>query len=139
VSGFVLEASLAAAWFLPDEKTGAADQLMDELESTVAVVPALFWFEMRSLLLNAERRQRLRLGEAALSMAQLRSLPLEDAGSGLDHPILTVAGRYMLSAYDASYLALAIQRGLPLATGDMKLVTAAAAEQVPVLGPYANG
>jgi len=136
---FVLDASLAASWFLPDEQTEAADRLMNELLSTVAVVPSLFWFEMRSLFLNAERRQRLRPGEAALSMAQLRGYPIEDAGSGQDHLALSLAARFMLSAYASSYLALAITRNLPLATGDAKLAAAAFAGEVAVLGPYANG
>lgn len=137
---FVLDASLAAAWFLPDEQTEAADLLMGELVSTIAVVPSLFWFEMRSLFLKAERRQRLRLGEAALSMTQLRGYPIEDAGSGQDHLVLTLGSRYMLSGYyDASYLALAVDRRLPLATGDMRLATAAFAEKIPVLGPFTNG
>jgi len=136
---FVLDASLAASWFLPDEQTEAADRLMNELLSTVAVVPSLFWFEMRSLFLNAERRQRLRPGEAALSMIQLRGYPIEDAGSGQDQSVLSLAIRHRLSAYDASYLALALIRSLPIATGDAKLATAAFAEQVAVLGPYTNG
>ena len=39
---FVLDASIAAAWFLPDEQHDAADRLMSEIRSTVGLVPALF-------------------------------------------------------------------------------------------------
>ncbi|MBZ7927065.1 type II toxin-antitoxin system VapC family toxin [Ensifer adhaerens] len=55
---FVLDASIAAAWFLPDEQHDAADRLMAELRATVGLVPASFWFETRNLFLVAERRGR---------------------------------------------------------------------------------
>ena len=83
---FVLDASIAAAWFLPDEQNDAVDRLMADLRSTPGLVPWLFWFETRSLFLTAERRGRMQAGEAALSMTQLRNLSLQDEGSGNDHP-----------------------------------------------------
>jgi len=97
---FVLDASIAAAWFLPDEQHDAADRLMSEIRSTVGLVPALFWFETRNLFLVAERRGRLKQGEPLLLMTQLRGLPLEDAGSGGDGLVLELATRYTLTAYE---------------------------------------
>lgn len=132
---FVLDAPLAAAWFLPDTHAGAGDTLLDELTMTVAHVPTLFWSEIRSLFLAAERRLRLRSGEAALSMAQLRGLPLRDEGAGNDSLILRLAGRHSLSGSQASYLALALDRSLPLATGDIQLASAARSEGFDVVGP----
>ena len=131
----VIDASIAAAWILPDERNEAADALMAGLAATPGRVPSLFWFETRSLFLNAERRGRLKPGEAVLSMAQLRGLPLQDDGAGNDRAVLTLAARRALSAYDASYLALAIERALPLATADQRLAAAARAEGIAVLGP----
>ncbi|SCB61070.1 Predicted nucleic acid-binding protein, contains PIN domain [Rhizobium aethiopicum] len=132
---FVLDASIAAAWFLPDEQHDAADQLMSELSATVALVPTLFWFETRNLFLMAERRGRLRSGEALLLMTQLRGLALEDAGSGGDGLILDLASRYALTGYDASYVALAKAEDLPLATADRKMANAARSEGITILGP----
>lgn len=132
---FVLDASIAAAWFLPDEQHDAADRLMAELRATVGLVPALFWFETRNLFLVAERRGRLRPGEALLLMTQLRGLSLEDAGSSGDGLVLDLAARHLLTGYDASYVALAKTQGLPLATGDRKMATAARAEGITILGP----
>jgi predicted nucleic acid-binding protein len=94
----------------------------------------LFWFEVRSLFVMAEKRGRLTPGEAGLSMTQLRSLPIIDAGSGNDWQVIALSHRHGLSGYDASYLAVAIQEQLPLATLDKKLSTAARAESVVVLG-----
>jgi predicted nucleic acid-binding protein len=67
-------------------------------------------------------------------MAQLRSLPILDAGSGSDWQVIALAHRHGLSGYDASYLAVAIQEQLPLATLDKKLSSAAHAESLVVLG-----
>ena len=130
----VVDASVAAAWFLPDEQNDAADQVMAGLQGSPARASSVFWFEVRSLLFMAEKRGRLKPGEAALSMTQLRSLPILDAGSGSDWQVIALSHRHGLSGYDASDLAVAIQEQLPLATLDEKLSTAARAESVVVLG-----
>ena len=131
----VVDASIVAAWFLPDEHNEAADQLMAALPDNPGLAPSLLWFETRNLFLTAERRGRLAAGEAALSMAQLRGLPLLDEGVGDDSLILALAARHALSAYDSSYLALAVQRALPLATTDKRLAAAARSEGIALRGP----
>jgi predicted nucleic acid-binding protein len=68
-------------------------------------------------------------------MTRLRRLPLEDAGPGQDSAVLGLAIRHRLSACDASYMALAVERALPLATLDRRLAAAARAEHLEVLGP----
>ena len=138
VTAVVVDASIAAAWFLPDERNDAADQLMADLRSAPGRAPSLFWFEIGNLFLTAERRGRLAAGEAVLSMAQLRGLPLQDEGAGGDPLVLALAARHALSAYDAGYLALAIQLGLPLATTDKRLAAAARLEGIDVRGPLAS-
>ncbi|MES0101937.1 hypothetical protein NKK47_34415 [Mesorhizobium sp. M0019] len=72
-------------------------------------------------------------------MARLRRLPLEDAGAGRDGAIIELATAHGLSAYDAAYLALAIETALPLATLDRKLAVAAGGQGIRILGPLANG
>jgi hypothetical protein len=64
---------------------------------------------------------------------QLRSLPIEDLGSGSDDQILELARRHGLSAYDASYLALALDQNLPLGTSDRQLAAAALRESVEII------
>jgi len=53
---------------------------MAELRHNPGLAPSLFWFETRHLFVTAERRGRMKPGEAALSMAQLRLFPISDAG-----------------------------------------------------------
>lgn len=132
----VLDASVAAAWLLPEEDSQAAERLIEAL-SQRSPVPSLFWHELRNILLMAERRGRIGRGEAAAAMGRLRRLPLEDAGAGSDGAILALAAARGLTAYDAAYLALAQERGLPLATLDQSLARAARHEGVHLLGPLA--
>lgn len=128
---------MAAAWLLEDEQNPRADQLLEQVE--IIHVPPLFWLEIRNLLIMAERRKRLGIGEALPYLLRLRELPFEDAGGGSDTGIFAMADRHNLTGYDAAYLALAIEDSLPLATLDRKLATAARAAGVTVLGPLAEG
>ena len=130
---FVLDASIAVTWFLRDEDSIVGNRLLSTLESTSALVPSLFWFEMRNVLVIAERRGRLEPGEATHCMEQLRGLPIDDFGSGTDEQILHLARMHGVSAYDASYLALAMDHSLPLATTDRQLAAAARRVSVDVI------
>jgi predicted nucleic acid-binding protein len=136
---FVVDVSVAAAWVLPDENDAAAEALLRRLPGATAPVPSLFWHEARNVVLTAERRGLIATGEAIAAMSRLRRLPLEDAGPGRDGAVLALAARHQLSAYDASYLALAVDSTLPLATLDRRLATAARADGVEVLGFLADG
>jgi predicted nucleic acid-binding protein len=137
LSVFVLDASTAAAWLLPEEYSETAERLIAGI-SGPCPVPNLFWHEARSILISAERRKRIAAGQALNAMARLRRLPLDDAGAGQDGSVLELASAHALSAYDAAYLDLAVRQSLPLATLDRKLASAARAEKVPVLGPFEN-
>ena len=130
----VVDASIAAAWLLPEEDSDAAEAVIMALSGRPPV-PSLFWHEARNILVTAERRGRIVAGEPAAAMGRLRRLPLEDAGAGSDGAVLALAIAHGLSAYDAPYLALAQARGLPLATLDRKLAQAARREGVTLLGP----
>ena len=79
---FVVDASMAAAWILPDERAQATDAVMDRLNLDVGLAPSLFWHEMRNLLLGAERRGRLPAAGAIAFMLRLRRLAISDVGAG---------------------------------------------------------
>ena len=72
---FVTDASIAAAWLLPDEEAALAETALDRLADETACVPDLFWHELRNLLLSAERRGRIDRVHADASMARIRRLP----------------------------------------------------------------
>ena len=130
VGSFVVDASIAIVWFLPDEVSVVADHALRQLNTMAAVVPDLFWHEMRNVLLISYRRKRLSLPEVWHSMARLEQLDIATVPKANNSLILGLAERHGLTAYDAAYLALALERQLPLATLDRKLAEAAAREGV---------
>lgn len=129
----VVDASVAAAWFFPDEDAAAAAHAARRLTDDVALVPALFWFEIRNLLVVGERRGRVGTPETARFLADLDSLPLEVDRQPRSADVLALARAHALSVYDACYLELAQRRAAPLATLDRRLAGAAAVEGVTMI------
>jgi predicted nucleic acid-binding protein len=130
---FVLDASVAAAWLFPDEE-GTATQAAVRLVDDTALVPALFWFEIRNVLLVGERRGRIGAADTARFLARLDGLPLEVDHAASSAVLLDLARTRALSAYDAAYLELAHRRAASLATLDRRLAAAATAEGVGLIG-----
>jgi predicted nucleic acid-binding protein len=131
---FVVDASIAGAWLLPDEVNTTAELVMTSMAEEDAVAPDLLRHEIRSILLSAEKRERISADFVHSALARFRSLPLQLSGSGDDTEVVRLSRKYRLSAYDAAYLALALLEQLPLATLDRRLADAARAEGVAVLG-----
>ena len=50
---FIVDASIAASWFLPDEQSESAERLIGALAVAPGLVPSLFWFEARNLFVMA--------------------------------------------------------------------------------------
>ena len=128
---FVSDASVAAAWLLPDEDAALAELALDRLGAETAKVPAVFWHELRNLLLSADRRGRIDGGHADASMARLRRLPIVCPAETDDREVMALARARRLSAYDASFLALAIRESCALASLDRRLNAASASEGLP--------
>nr|WP_313014215.1 type II toxin-antitoxin system VapC family toxin [Brucella intermedia] len=136
---FIVEASVAGAWLLPDEDHPFATEMMNQLADEDAVAPELLQHEIRSILLSAEKRGRIAEDMVYTALTRFRALPLRLVTRSQDSEVIRVARRHQLSAYDAAYLALALTEALPLATLDRKLAGAARAEGVVILGPLAHG
>ena len=134
---FVVDASLAATWFLPDEANPATAALGEEAARDPPVVPSLFLHEMRSLLIIAARRGRASRDAILRQLDVVERLYRRNAGAGDGREIAHLAFMHGLTTYDATYLALTLDQGLPLATLDKQLAAAARAEKVPILGPLA--
>lgn len=124
---FVVDASVAAAWLLPDEFSERTDAVLRRIATDGARAPSLLWYELRNILVMAARRGRLREGEAAPALTRLRRLPIETVDMTLsdDAGVLRAAAEHGLTAYDATYLALAQATRSPLATTDRALARAA--------------
>lgn len=131
---FVLDASIAGAWLLPEPAHPAAAEAWKRIRVEGAAVPAIWWYEIRNLLVMAERRKRLDATDVDLVWDKLGHLPVQIDNEPDEHDCLSMARRHGLSFYDASYLELAMRRHLPLATSDQALMRAAVAEKVPLIG-----
>jgi predicted nucleic acid-binding protein len=91
-------------------------------------VPLIWGLEIANVLAKAEARSLVTeaQSEAFLEMlagVSIHADPMTAARSLTE--ILQLARRYRLSSYDASYLELALRKGLPLATLDAGLAKAA--------------
>lgn len=133
---FVLDGSVALAWCFPDERSRAGDSLLKKLVAGKGIVPALWCLEVANALLTGERRKRLTQTESAEALRLLGRLPLHvDDRSGLPFAenVVKIARQFRLTAYDATYLDLAVRLKLPLATFDRGLKKAARAARVQIL------
>ena len=133
--GLVVDASVSAAWFLPDEANPDTEAALQATATLDVWVPALWLLEIGNLLLRAQRRKRItadKRRELAVAASALRIKVDREpvAITTLDE----IAARHGLSAYDAAYLELALRRSLPLATQDDALSAAMAKAGVAV--PY---
>jgi predicted nucleic acid-binding protein len=130
---FVVDASVAGGWFLPDEATATTTELARRMAEEGAAAPDIFWHEVRNLLINACRRGRLHLPDLEAQLDALDALPLRDAGRGETRLVARLARQYRLTSYDAAYLAVAMTNELPLASLDKELRTAAKGQGVALL------
>ena len=126
----VIDASIALAWLFEDERSALAQRALTALEDDEAFVPAIWPVEVQNVLLVAELRGRL-TAEAGELLNAIRALPIHiEAPIGIDTTIYDLAKKYELTAYDASYLELAVRHRSKLATLDKALSRAARRENV---------
>jgi len=136
----VLDASMALAWLFPrlePSEASLADRMLDEIEREEFLVPAVWYSEVSNALVRGERRGFVNAVQTAEFLAELAAAGIE---ADTDHPrlrqmaIITLAKTHALTAYDATYLELALRFGARLATFDGKLAEAARQAGVPVFG-----
>lgn len=132
----VLDASIAIAWLFDDEGAPEDDRLMDLVADHGAMVPGIWPSEVANTLLMAVRRRRLPERRSAELLERLMSLDLLIEVQSLfdvHSSVIPLAVENSLTVYDASYLALALKHGLPLASRDRALRRAAQAAGIAVL------
>ena len=128
MSGFVIDASVALAWCFDDEATDATRALLDRFADEQAAVPSLWHLELANALVAGERSQRITPARSSEFISLIGGLPIavDEATPNLAlTTVLDLARSEGLSSYDASYLELAMRRGVPLATKDDALARAA--------------
>jgi predicted nucleic acid-binding protein len=136
VEQFVVDNSVVMSWCFKDETNNYADTVLDRLTESFAVVPSIWPLEVVNVLLVAERKKRLSESDSIRFLILLSQLPIVVEYERIDilmKELLALARANSLSSYDASYLDLAMRKGLPIATLDNKLINAARRIEVPIL------
>ncbi len=116
-----------------DEDHPSADIAFDMLGAGSAVVPAIWWYEVRNILLVNERRGRIDPADVARFLRGLEAFTIDVEFPHDESQLLALARKHRLSFYDAAYLALAINQHLPLSTLDRDLESAARIEGITLL------
>lgn len=128
---FVLDASIAIAWVVPSQTTAYTRGIRLRAKREPYHVPEIFAAEVTNVLVVLERRGILNDHGAEAAAEVLGRLSPVVHSSNLSVPELrTLAKRFGLTAYDACYLALALELRLPIACGDRPLKAALARAQV---------
>lgn len=126
----VLDASMALAWLFERENAeeiDCADRALALVADAEALVPPLWHTEVANALLIGERRRVVNEAQVIDYLSRLSRLPIatDDASPASRRDlVMALAREHGLSAYDASYLDLALRTGSVLATFDGKLAEA---------------
>lgn len=122
---FVLDASIALGWVVGRQASAYGRRIRLRARREPYHAPALWRLEVVNAMRSLERRRAIAPEASAAAVGILErmqpvihetSLPLAE--------LLQLARRHDLSAYDAAYLALAIELKMPLACGDGALKAA---------------
>ncbi|MCJ7680868.1 MAG: type II toxin-antitoxin system VapC family toxin [Candidatus Aminicenantes bacterium] len=133
----MVDNSVVMSWCFKDEANRYSESILDRLNESTVYVPSIWPLEVVNVLLVAERKNIIGRADGVRFLELLLQLPIHIEYKTLAilmKDIYRLAGEHGLSSYDASYLDLAMKKGLPLATQNKKLRKAAAKMNVPMLG-----
>lgn len=133
MSAPVVDCSTTAAWILSDEQSRVADFALEVVRGKGALVPALWWLEIRNALLRAERLGRIEPGDTDAALSSLQRLRIQLDHAPREDEVMRLARTCGLTAYDAVYLDLALRDHRRLATLDRKLAKAARSVGIEVI------
>jgi predicted nucleic acid-binding protein len=130
---FVLDASITVTWAMRDEDHPLADRAFSEIQADSAMVPCIWWYEVRNILVVNERRNRISQEDVARFLQAIGQFSIDIDSPDDDTSTMNLSRKHRLTVYDAAYLALAIRERLPLATLDKYLQEAAQSAGVALL------
>lgn len=123
----VADASVTVAWFVKGQATGDTERLLDRAVRETLHVPPLWLPEFVNALVTLERRRRLPASEVDAALQAVADFDIVTERDTVGPAALAaLARRYALTAYDATYLNLALRLKLPFACKDTSLRSAAA-------------
>ena len=129
----VVDNSVVLCWCLADESDPVADRAMQRVVNDGAVVPGIWWYELRNALVVNERRGRIDTADTVAILTDLREMSIAIDRDHDDGVLFSLARRHDLSAYDAAYVEVALRRGIPMASLDRQFRQAAAVCRVTLI------
>ena len=121
----VVDASVVLKWYLPDEEYGnIAIEILDKYVSyeVELLAPSLLEYEVLNGLLIARKRGRIPDEMMFTAIEGLLSLEIQQKDISFFYPeVIRFSESYDLSAYDASYLAVANKEDSLSVTADKNL------------------
>jgi predicted nucleic acid-binding protein len=129
----VVDASVAAKWFLSKEGETLTDEALELFRRCARgeirfVVPDLFWAEMANIFWKATRQGRCTKTSAETALVSLQQNKLTTIPSlTLLKSAFSIATTSNRSVYDSLYVALAVLLNIYLVTADERLANALAA------------
>lgn len=119
MNAYVLDTSVAVAWYLDEVFSASARTWQERLLSgkVVLFVPSLHYWEFANVLRTLVHRRELSEDLAREIYELHMDAPLEKAEPE-EKSILDVALEYKATAYDAVYISLCLSRDIPLITAE---------------------
>jgi len=130
VKPVVLDACVAAKWYLPRENEAVVDEAFDLLSRhkqrvITFAAPDFFWAEFGNVIWKAVRQERIGERVARVALDDIRAWDIEVFRTeDLLDDALAIASANQRSFYDALYVALAQELRCDMVTADEKLVNA---------------
>ncbi|MDO8953811.1 MAG: type II toxin-antitoxin system VapC family toxin [Gammaproteobacteria bacterium] len=122
----VIDCSVTLAWYLEDEKTNFTEAVLNRLSEFEVLVPPLWRIEFTNAMLMACKRRRISEEWLEKSLNHANQLPFRfEENANPMFSLAKVAIQYKLTAYDATYLALAKNEKCVLVSLDKALISAA--------------
>ena len=120
---FVVDASVAIKWYLPENYSEHADRLLNPFFELL--VPELLFSEIGNVLWKRVMKSECPYDKAIKILKAIESLPFQIWDTRiLAVEALDIACRAKRTFYDSLYLSLAARNGCQMVTADLKLYNA---------------
>ncbi len=116
----VVDSNIIAYLMIPGDRTKEVEKLL--LKDSEWIAPLLWRSEFRNILTLYMKQSQMSLILAEQTIARAENLLSEREYGVLSSDVLVLTYEKSLSAYDAEYVVLAINFGVPLITVDKKLL-----------------
>ncbi len=127
MSQFVLDCSVFMSWCLNEKTIKESSKILKSITRHTIVVPSLWCYEVTNVLTMAVRKNKLTVAQTHNLMNDIHLLPIEFDKPTVENisNIFSIADQHKLSAYDASYIELALRKNIKLASFDKEVVKTA--------------